>query len=107
MTNRVFDAPVADTGPIPAYKVMEHNEPVVRLLSHFDEKSRTIVQQEVINERGYMVYFPKGHSRYYESLEALEAAGMGEIVPLITMSGEAEMNTEHTDKLPTTRRKIG
>lgn len=103
-SKRVFDAPVVQKGPVPAYKVVEHDVPVTRTLSRFDEKTRQIVKEEVIIQKGYMVIFPRGHSNFYESLEALEAAGFGEVVPLITMNGEAEVNND----LPVsaTQRKI-
>lgn len=99
MSNRVFDAPVADTGPIPAYKIVEMEGPFHREISVFDEKERVIKKQAVIEPVGYMVFFPRGHSQMYYSTKALERAGFGEVVPLINMgAGEAEVSKEHQPK---------
>jgi len=103
--NRVlYDAPVPNTGPVPAFKVLEWNEPVTKNSSRFDEKTRTIVREQVIIEKGFMVIFPRGHSNFYESLEALESAGLGEQVPLINYGGESEANKDVP--VPATRRVI-
>lgn len=106
--SRVFDAPVERQGPVPAFRVAEYEGKMTRQLCEFDEKTRTIVKKEVEIEGGYMVFFPKGHSAYYHSLEALEDAGLGSVVPMITMSGsaEAEVNKEHDDVQPVTQRVI-
>jgi hypothetical protein len=98
MSNRVFDAPVAHDGPIPAYKVVEMEGPFTREISVFDEKERRIVKQPVISDVGYMVFFPRGHSQMYHSLKALTNAGFGEVVPLINMNLEAEVSRDHQPK---------
>lgn len=96
---RVFDAPTHSEGPIPAYKIVEMEGPFHKEMSVFDEKTRTITKQAVKYDKGYMVFFPRGHSHMYYSLEALENAGFGEVVPLINMNlGEAEVNKEHPVK---------
>ena len=102
---RVYDAPIESNAPIPAYKVVEVEGPFEKEVSHFDEKSKTIVKNKVQIYKGYMVFFPRGHSVFYDSLEALEANGFGEVVPLIRMNYDAEVNKDHQ---PTTvRRKFG
>lgn len=96
---RVFDAPTPNEGPIPAYKIVEMEGPFHREVSVFDEKTRTIRKEAVKHDKGYMVFFPKGHSHMYYTLEALEKANFGEIVPLINMNvGETEVNKEHPVK---------
>lgn len=96
---RVFDAPTAQDGPIPAYKVVEMEGPFQTEISQFDEKSNQIVRQYVKHETGYMVFFPKGHSQMYYTLKALRNAGFGDVVPLINMAqNEAEVNKEHPAK---------
>lgn len=101
---RVFDAPTQEKGPVPAYKVYEVDGPFEQEQSYFDEKTRTIGKKTVTIEKGYMVLFPRGHSNFYSSLDALEHAGFGEVVPLIQMNLESEMNKD----LPpsTVRREI-
>jgi hypothetical protein len=92
---RVFNAPVNADGPVPAFKVVEWNVPVPKTVYTFDEKTRTLVAKETMIEGGYMVLFPRGHVNFYDSLEALEAAGLGDIVPLINMNhGESEMSPD-------------
>ena len=99
MSNQsVFDAPVENDGPIPAYKIVEMEGPFTREISIFDEKSKQITKQQVQKEKGYMVFFPRGHSQMYYDLKALENAGFGEIVPLINMNLEAEVSKEHQPK---------
>lgn len=96
---RVFDAPTQNDGPIPAYKIVEMEGPFIKEISIFDEKTRTIRKEAVKHDKGYMVFFPRGHSQMYYSLEALSNAGFGEVVPLINMNlGEAEVNKEHSVK---------
>lgn len=104
---REFAAPAQSEGPIPAYVVIEWNEPVDASVYRFDEKSRTISKEEVKKSGGYMVMFPRGHSIFYDDLAALEAAGLGEVVPLINMKhGETEANKDHENPLGTVQRKI-
>lgn len=95
---RVFDAPSHDEGPIPAYKIVEMEGPFLKEVSIFDEKSKQIRKEAVTHEKGYMVFFPRGHSQMYYSLKALENAGFGEVVPLINMNLEAEVSKEHQPK---------
>lgn len=95
---RVFDAPTANEGPIPAYKIVEMEGPFQREISVFDEKSKQITREKVSHEKGYMVFFPRGHSQMYYSLKALENAGFSEVVPLINMNLEAEVSKEHQPK---------
>jgi hypothetical protein len=45
-----------------------------------------------------MVFFPRGHSHMYHSLQALERAGFGEMVPIISMKMESEVNKDHQPK---------
>lgn len=90
--NRVFDAPIQQNGPVPAYKIVEVPGPHKRTISRFDEKTKTLIREDVMTDVGYMVFFPKGHSHMYHSLEALEAAGFGEVVPLINLANESEIN---------------
>lgn len=92
---RVFDAPVATNQQVPAYKVVEVAGPFTREVSMFDEKSKQIVKTPVVNEKGYMVFFPRGHSQMYHSIGALSRAGFSEIVPLINLANEAEVNRDH------------
>jgi hypothetical protein len=99
MSNRVFDAPVASDGPVPAYKIVEMEGPFHREISVFDEKERIIKKQPVIEDKGYMVFFPRGHSQMYFSTKALERAGFGEVVPLINMNLEAEVSKDHQPKV--------
>jgi hypothetical protein len=95
---REFKAPVAQEGPVPAYTVVEWDQPVSGTIYAFDEKTRTITRQEVVYETGYMVFFPKGHTVFYKDLDGLEKAGLGEIVPLINMkAGEVEANKDYQD----------
>lgn len=95
-SERVFAAPVAQKGPVPAYQVVEMEGPFKRTICQFDEKSKQIVRENVISDVGYMVFFPRGHSHMYHSLRALEDAGFGEVVPLINNgAAEAEINKEH------------
>jgi hypothetical protein len=98
MSNRVFDAPVAHDGPIPAYKIVEMEGPFHREISVFDEKERVIKKQPVVADKGYMVFFPRGHSQMYYSTDALTRAGFGEVVPLINMNHEAEVSKDHQPK---------
>lgn len=98
MSNRVFDAPTATDGPIPAYKIVEMEGPFTREISVFDEKERRIVKQPVSVDKGYMVFFPRGHSQMYYDTKSLERAGFGELVPLINMNLEAEVSKEHQPK---------
>ena len=95
---RVFDAPVENDGPIPAYKIVEMEGPFTREISIFDEKSKQITKQQVQKEKGYMVFLPRGHSQMYYDLKALENAGFGEIVPLNNKNLEAEVSKEHQPK---------
>lgn len=95
---RVFDAPVEADGPIPAYKIVEMEGPFVREVSIFDEKSKQIRREKSSVDKGYMVFFPRGHSQMYYSTKALENAGFGEVVPLINMNLEAEVSKEHQPK---------
>lgn len=103
---RVFDAPTEQNAPIPAYKVVEVEGPFERERSIFDEKSRTIIKENYIIDKGYMVIFPRGHSMMLDNLEALEQHGFGEVVPLITLSQESEVNEEHVGRTRTTKRVI-
>lgn len=104
---REYAAPAQSEGPIPAYVVVEHHEPVDATVYRFDEKSRTIQKEEVKKSGGYMVLFPRGHSIFYDDLAALEKAGLGEVVPLINMKhNEAEMNKDNENPLGTVQRKI-
>jgi hypothetical protein len=95
---RVFDAPMEQNEPIPAYKVVEMEGPFTREISQFDNKTKTIIKTEVSYENGYMVFFPKGHSHMYPSLDALRRAGFGEIVPLINMRLDGEINKDLPQK---------
>ncbi len=54
--SRVFDAPTAQDGPIPAYKVVEMEGPFKCEISVFDEKERVIKKQDVQVDKGYMVF---------------------------------------------------
>jgi len=100
---RVFDAPLAEQGPVPAYKVVELDGSFEKEVARFDEKSRTISRETVVVEGGYMVVFPRGHSIYVQTLEQLEEKGFGEVVPLIRMNFEAEVNKEHA---PSTTKRV-
>lgn len=91
---RVFDAPIEQNGPVPAYKVVEVEGPFVRTRTLFDEKSRELVRQEYTIDNAFMVFFPRGHSLMLDTLEALQAHGFGEVVPLINLAAESEMNDE-------------
>ena len=95
---RVFDAPVVSDGPIPAYKIVEMEGPFADEVCIFDEKSKQIKREKVTHDKGYMVFFPRGHSQMYYSLKALDNAGFGEIVPLINMNLEAEVSKDHQPK---------
>ncbi len=109
MSGRVFDAPMEQKGPIPAYRIVEQEGPFKREVCTFDEKTKRIVKHEAISDVIYVVFFPRGHSQAYHSLEALENAGFGEMVPLIrTGDGESEVNKEHivpTVKVPIEKAK--
>lgn len=102
--SRVFDAPLPDTGPIPAYRVQELDGPFRRERVVFDEHTRELVRTEYFVDKGYLVLFPQGHSIMLDSLEALAEHGFGEIVPLITLGQDAEANRDMPVK--TTRRVI-
>jgi hypothetical protein len=97
-TQRVFDAPTVNEGPIPAYKIVEMEGPFTHEVTRFDEKTRTLSRDTVTTDVGYMVFFPRGHSHMYHSLEALERAGFGEMVPIINMKMESEVNKDHQPK---------
>jgi len=101
---RVFDAPAPDSGPVPAYRIVEVEGPFQRERVVFDEHTRELVRSEYTIEKGYLVLFPQGHSIMLDSLEALKKHGFGEVVPLITMGREAEVNREMPQK--TTKRVI-
>lgn len=103
---RVMSAPVQETGPVPAYKIVEYNTPWEKEIAHFDEKTRTIERTKVIIDKGYLVIFPRGHSMLIEATEAaLERHGFGEIVPMISLAGESEI-VDESDKRRTVRRVI-
>lgn len=95
---RVFDAPTQNEGPIPAYKIVEMEGPFTKEVSVFDEKTRTIRKEAVQHDKGYMVFFPRGHSHMYYTIEALSNAGFSEVVPLINLNHEVEVNKEHPVK---------
>ncbi len=95
---RVFDAPTAPEGPIPAYKIVEMEGPFTAFVSIFDEKEKVIKKEPVQHEKAYMVFFPRGHSHRYFTLEALRNANFGDVVPLINMNQEVEANKEHPVK---------
>ncbi len=102
---REFNAPAPVSAEVPAYRVLEYDgPPIVKTYCRFDEKSRTIVKEDREITGGYLVVFPKGHSNYYESLDALEAAGLGDIVPVIRMADDAEVGKDIPEK--TTQRVI-
>lgn len=88
---RVFDAPVQQDGPVPAYKVVEVDGPHIRDIVRFDEKSKQITKDTIEEPRCYMVYFPRGHSIRCWTLEELEEQGFGEVVPLIQQNLDAEL----------------
>ena len=89
---RVFDAPVPSNEPIPAYKIVEVPGPHTRTRTYFDEKSKQLVRDEVQEPVKYVIYFPRGHSISKWTLEEVEAAGFGEVVPLIRQDSLAEIN---------------
>jgi hypothetical protein len=97
-TQRVFDAPTMNDGPVPAYKIVEMEGPFSHTITKFDEKTRILVHETVVSDIGYMVFFPRGHSHMYHSLQALERAGFGEMVPIISMKMESEVNKDHQPK---------
>jgi hypothetical protein len=102
---RVYDALPESNAPIPAFKVVEVPGPLKRTIVNFDEKTKQITRQEVVADKGYLVCFPRGHSIMKFSLEELDAAGFGEVVPLIqsNLNSEAEINEQRNQ---TTRREI-
>lgn len=106
--SREFAAPAPREQQVPAYTVVVNDKPIEKAVSRFDEKTRTIVKETVILEGGYMVYFARGHSAFYESLEALEKAGLGDVVPLInsSLNQEAEVNKDMQEFQPATQRVI-
>lgn len=110
MSQRAYNAPDQTKAPIPAYRVVDMSSegPFERNVATIDEATRTIVRHTLISETGYLVIFPRGHSTFYDTLESLENAGFGEIVPLIRadLAGESEMNREHDAEQPRARRKI-
>lgn len=110
MSQRAYNAPDQTKAPIPAYRVVDMSSegPFEQSAVTLDEATRTIVRHTVISEEGYLVIFPRGHSTFYTTLESLENAGFGEIVPMIRadLAGESEMNKEHDAEQPRTRRKI-
>ncbi len=92
---------------VPAYTVVEYaGPPIEKIICRFDEKLRIINKETIYQDGGYMVIFAKGHSNWYKDLAALEAAGLGEVVPLIRLSdgAEAEVNKDIAER--TTQRVI-
>lgn len=87
----VFDAPVDVNRPVPAFRVIQIDEPFTHIQHFFDEKTKKICKREVEKEGGFMVEFPRGHSIFVDSLADLEAKGFGSVVPLIKMDGESEL----------------
>ena len=110
MAGRAYNAPDQSKAPIPAYRVVDISEqgPFEMQGVSLDSAARTIVRHSIVSEEGYLVIFPRGHQTFYTSLESLENAGFGEVVPLIRadLAGESEMNKEHDADMPRTRRKI-
>lgn len=105
--HRVFNAPPPVAVEVPAYRVFEYDgPPIEREVARFDEKARIIRKETVRMEGGYMVVFAKGHSNWYPDKAALEAAGLGEVVPLITLSEGAETEVNKDMPVRATRREI-
>ena len=102
--NRVYDAPSEQKAEIPAYKIVHVEGPFDREVYSFDEKTRKLTKHVEMIPDGYMVVFPRGHSLFYSDLEALEANGYGEIVPLIRMDRDSEMSKDVPS--PATKQKI-
>lgn len=95
-TPRVINAPNMDTGPVPAYKIIEYNQPWEKEVSSFDEKTRTIEKRQVVIDKGFLVVFPRGHALLLEQTEeALRAHGFAEAIPLVNMgNGDSEVNKD-------------
>lgn len=92
--SRVFDAPAPSNEPVPAFKVVEVQGPHVRTITRFDEKSKQLIRDEVQEPVKYQVYFPRGHSITKWTLQELEEAGFGSVVPLIKQDSLAEVNPD-------------
>lgn len=106
-TPQSYIAQPSQSRELPAYVIEPYAGSVVKMISVFDETTRTVVNKEAVQSGGFIVKFPhKGHSLYYKDLDAVRAsfigAGIADFIPMVKEGEDSEI-VEEMDRRPRKR----
>lgn len=91
---------------LPAYQVKELDGTRTKTIYEMDKKTKTLKPKEVEVPKGYMVFFPRGHSIRVETMDELKRLGYTRGANNVTLGEEADLEEPRGPDLEELNRRV-
>lgn len=91
---------------LPAYQVRELEGTRKKTIYEMDKKTKTLREKEVEVDKGYMVFFPRGHSIHVETEAELRRLGFHRKPNEVTPGDEADLEEPRGPDLEELNRRV-